>query len=792
MATYGRFDPRNREYVITHPLLPQPWHNYMRNDEYCGLLTHTGGGTSFWKDPSQFRVLRYKFHLRPYDRPGRYVYIRDQDSGRYWSATWAPVQSPLSRTRYRCHVGMGYNRILTRYNGIEAEMLYFVPPDDAVEIWKCTLRNTGRKTRHLRTFSYAEFAVWGVLRDLLNIDNAATCARCSYDKGVIWHETPNDVGATIGTATWIFPVGYFTSNAEPCGYDGSRDHFQGDGRDESNPIVVETGEPTNLCANGLYPLGSLAHDWTLRPGEEQTVIYQLGVGMERPALRQRMRKYRNPGVVQKAFVAMRDGWEQRLATCQADTPDEQFNTVVNTWAPYQLINFTSTGVGVSPVGWGTGSSMGFRDNGQAAMAVVSLDADLARLTIRTLSMVQHDDGTLTKNFRPPQWEGEAWFLDGQAWYPLFVNSYLKETGDLDLLEETFPLVQSKREMPLREKLDFAMEVLWKTRGEHGLCITGHADWNDCLNPREMQSESVFNSLLFCAGCRAMEEIFTELDEPKTSRRWAGRRKRMADAIVEQAWDGEWFRRMFLAESGRVLGSRKSRPWGKIFLEPQVWAALCESLPEDLVRRAMDSAHEQLGTPFGLRIVTPPCPAWEEDTGSYGILNMGFKENGAVYSHCNAWAACAEAVMGRGEKALETFLAFQPIRRNEEAEIREIEPYILGAQVQAEPFIKPGRGRNPWVTGSCTWNYLAATKYILGLKGEYHGLRIDPCIPAGWDSFTARRVFRGGVYEVTVENPHGLCRGIRRIEVDGAMVEGNLAPLAKRVGQTFQIRAVLEE
>jgi len=764
----------------------------MRNDEYTGLVTHTGGGTSFWRDPLRNRLLRYKFHLTPYDRPGRYAYMRDQESGKYWSATWAPVQTPLSRTGFECRVGMGYNRITTRYDGVEAEMVYFVPPDDALEIWRLTLTNCSRRRRTLRTFSYAEWAVWGAMRDLLNIDNAAGCVRYRYDDGVFWHTTPNDVGTTVGTATWVFPVGYFTSDADPIGYDGSRDHFLGACRDESRPIVVETGKPTNLCENGLYPLGSLCHEWKLKPGESRTVTYQLGAGDTAAPLRRRLKKYRDPDVVDTAFVKLADVWEERFSGFQARTPDARFNVITNTWIPYQAVNFTSTGTGVSPVSWGGERTWGFRDNGQSVLSTVAMDAALARETVRTLSHVQHADGAFTKNFAPPQWDGESWFLDGQAWYPIFVGAYLKETGDLALLKETFPFVQGGRKRTLLAKLSIAMDVLWKYRGPNGLPATGHADWNDSLNPQDPMSESVFNAMLFCAGCTSLAEILAEVGKAPEAKKWLNRRMAMARAIDANAWDGAWYKRMFLAGTDRVLGSRSSKKWGKIFLEPQVWSALCGALKPGRAERAMDSARRKLGTEFGLRIVTPPCPAHEIETGSIGIPNMGYKENGSVYSHCNAWAACAEAALGRGDLAFKTFMDFQPISMNDRAEIREIEPYVYCAQVQAAPFYKPGRGRNPWVTGSITWGQLAATQYILGIRPEFQGLRIDPCIPSKWKGFEVTRRFRGGVYHIEVANPEGLCKGVHRLTVNGDEIDGNVTRLPTRPGEEIYVTATLAQ
>jgi len=432
--------------------------------------------------------------------------------------------------------------------------------------------------------------------------------------------------------------------------------------------------------------------------------------------------------------------------------------------------------------------MGFRDNGQATLSTSALDAPLARKTIEILSHVQHRDGTFTKNFAPPIWDGESGFLDGQAWYPIFVNAYLKETGELSLLKETFPFVQGGRKT-LLEKMVIGMDVLWNGRGPHGLPPTGHADWNDALNPADKASESVFNAMLFCAGCSAMEEIYVELGLARDARTWAGRRDRMATAIERHAWDGAWYKRMFLAGTDRVLGSTSER-WGKIFLEPQVWAALCGTLPAGRAKQAMDSARRKLATRFGLKLVTPPCDRYDPAVGNIGILNMGFKENGSVYSHVNAWAACAEAVLGRGDLAFETFMAYQPIMRNDEVEIREIEPYAINAQVQAEPFVQPGRGRNPWITGSVTWTWLAATQYILGIRPEHHGLRIDPCIPTKWKSFEATRKFRGATYHIAVNNPDGLCSGVKRLWVHGRETAGNVVPLPEPDQTEIEVRAQL--
>ncbi len=787
---FGYFDVPNREYVITNPEMPQPWHNYMRNDEHVGLLTHTGGGTSYWKDPVRLRLLRYKFHLTPYDRPGRYVYLRDQETGKYWSATWSPIRTPLTEMTFRCHVGMGYNRVVTQYNGIEAEVLYFVPPDDALEIWRLRLTNKSGRPRMIRSFSYAEWAVWGAQRDVENIDNAAACSRYSYEDGVFWHETPNDIGGSVSGATWIFPAGYFTSNVAPAGYDGSRDHFLGWYRDESCPIVVERGEPTNLAANGLYPLGSLCHEWKLAPGQAAECVYQMGADWKRKPLYGRIRKYRDARTVQRQFEKLHAVWEDRLGTFQCKTPDETFDTVVNTWAPYQVVNFVA-GVGISPVSWGFSEGVGFRDHGQTSMSASVIDARLAREVFEHLCRMQHSSGDITKRCSPPDYGGETEFMDDQAWFAIFINAYLKETGDWSVLKAKFPFVDKPIQKDVLWKMDYALEILWRSRGKHGLPAQGAADWNDAINPLDRGSESVFNAMLFCFAAKSMDEIYTQLKRPKDAKKWAKRRLEVARAAEKHAWDGKWFIRTIMADTGRVLGSRKSKPWGNIFIEPQVWSALCESINPDMARQAMDSAHEMLGGPYGLRIVRPGCPKWEKDTGSIGIPNRGFKENGSYYSHCNAWAVCAEAVLGRGDLAFKTWMDFQPIIRNDQIETREIEPYVLGAQVQSEPFIQPGRGRNPWVTGSATWNWMGATAYILGVRGEYGGLRIDPCIPARWDGFTAVRRFRGATYEITVRNPSHVCKGVKRLIVDGRPVDGCIAPLPKRKGQRIKVEAILE-
>ena len=785
---YGHFDDVRREYVITRPDTPQPWYNYIRNRDYCGLISHTGGGPSYHRDCKHRRFLRYRYNNLPADRPGRYVYLRDEETGDYWSATWAPVEKPLDRQKYECRVGLNYQVIRSEYKGIVTEMTYFVSPDHDVEIWRLQLKNASGRKRTLKTWSYAELNVWGTLRDLLNMDNNPRCTRVNWtDDNVLIHSTWNDLGTSLGGMSWVRVYGYFTPSLPPVGYDTDREMFIGPYRCEANPVVVETGKPNNHCADGGLPVAALCHEWTLEAGEERTLVFQMGVADDPKAFERIIPIYRDEKNVETALRKLKTSWAERLESMQTQTPDADFNTVFNTWTPYQSVMTGFLSRSFSSWKWGGSVGIGFRDTSQDVMGCCHLLPDLARDQLRMLMGIQYQDGTAVHGYVPETGEcSDRDFLDDHLWLVLSACNYVKETGDLGLLEENIRFIDGG-EATGYEHLARSLAGTMNRLGENGLPHTGHADWNDGLNPGDMESESVFVATLFCAACREMIDLAEFLGRKSDAKKYDGYYRTMKERINERAWDGEWYRRV-LVKGGGFIGSAENA-LGSIFVEPQPWAVMSGVAEGERARQTLDSVNRVLGTEYGIRLVWKPFPDYDPNIGAISIILAGTKENGSVFHHTNPWVICAETVLGRGERAMDYFKRISPTTKNRIIDTHQVEPYVFCQWTGLDPFKHVGRGANPWITGTATWVMLALSQYILGIKPDWVGLRIDPCVPKGWKTFKVTRRFRGARYEISVENSNGVEKGVTSVTLDGKDIGGNVVP-AQKEGTTHKVRVTM--
>ena len=536
---YGYFDNENREYVITRPDTPLPWYNYIQNDEYSGLISHTGGGPSFHRDPRHRRLLRYRYNNIPADRPGRYVYLRDEESGDYWSATWAPVEKPVESVKFECRVGLNYQVIRSEYSGIATEITYFVTPKHNVEIWRLKVKNVSGRKRMLKTTSYAELCMWGTMRDVVNMDNNPRCSRLDWDDDTLIHSSWNDLGASLGTMSWVRTYGYFTSSTPPDGYDTDREMFIGPYRSEANPVVVETGKPNNHCENGGLPVAALCHDVILEDGEERIIAYQMSVADSPDDFDETIPIYRDLANVDAALDEVKSGWGGFLENLQVKTLDEDFDTMTNIWNPYQVIVTGLQSRSFCSWKWGHTVGMGFRDTSQDMMGCCHLRPDLARRKLRMLMSILRADGTATHGYSPLTDEGsDTDFLDDHLWLIISTCNYVKETGDLSLLDEKIRFMNGG-EGTGYEHLDRAIEATMARRGANGLPQTGNADWNDGLNPGEPESESVFIAMLFCYAAKELAELADFLGKADAAVRYREYCDEMKKLTNEHAWDGAW-------------------------------------------------------------------------------------------------------------------------------------------------------------------------------------------------------------------------------------------------------------
>jgi cellobiose phosphorylase len=786
---YGYFDAGAREYVITRPDTPRPWFNYLMNGTYVAMISNTGGGVSYDTDPRVYRLLRYRYQNVPYDRPGRYVYVRDRDSGKYWSSTWAPVHMPVSDCRYTCRVGTGYSIIAMEHEGIRSEITYFVPPEGRLEIWDLTVTNVSRKTRRLATFSYAEFAFWGAMRDLMNIDNCPNVSRQRHEDGAILHYSYNDVGSGLHAMHFVQNCGYHVSSERPHGYNGDRDRFLGRYRDERNPAVVETGRSTNYCENGGYPIGSLEHRFTLKPGQSKRLVYRTGISDSDQTWRRDARRYDTLDKVDRAFAALKAGWDERLSRFVVHTPDPEFDALVNGFVQYQSAVTMRLSRSISSHEWGIGRSIGFRDSSQDQMGLTHAFPEVARDMLENILGAVHENGEACHDFNPiTKSFGGAGFYDDHNWPALTVNQYVRETGDLGFLDAMLPYAKSQARGTAYEHLQRCNDLAFRLRGKHGLLQIGAADWNDSLNPGDRRAESLFTSALYGASTLALIELAKRKGDAAYARTLRARYAEIKRRMNGIGWDGAWYKRL-IKRNGEVLGSRRTREYGRIFLEPQPWAVLAGFATGARAARTLDSVEQHLGTPFGHKIMDRPFTRFDmEEIGSAGIFPPGIKENGSVFHHAASWMIAAEAAIGRGDKAMAYFKRLCAAGKSRNAERHEVEPYVMCQFVSQPPFHIVGRGRNAWLTGSAAWMAIGALQGILGCRADFDGLRIAPCIPPGWKRFEVTRVFRGVTYRITVRNPDGVSKGVRQMTVDGKPVRGTQVPHRPGVGEVkVQVR-----
>jgi len=768
---YGYFDEKNREYVITRPDTPRPWVNFLgTDDKYCAMVSHTGGGFSYHIDPKDKRILRYRFNGLPMDRPGRYIYLRDNQSCEFWSATWQPVAKDLSEYAYTCRHGMGYTRIESRYCEIEMETTYFVPCGQDFEIWFETVRNTGARSRQLTLFSYAEFSHWNALKDWYNLQATLNTAYVSYRDGTIYHSSYTDPSDSQTDLKFDRYTAFFTSSVRSNGFDVQREAFIGPWRDESRPLAVEQGSCTNLECNGGNPVAAMQFDLSLAPGEETTLVFALGVAENEGSEKQCVGPFLDFAFAKRELDKVKSFWVDYVGAFQANVPDMELGAMINTWNPYQAKSDADKWVSLTYTGVSKG--VGFRDCLQRGMGVCHSDAKRLREMIRRMASIQYAEGNCRHSYFPlsGQSEGDG-FSDDPAWLVLAVADYLRETGDMGFLRENIPFLNASVES-LYEHLSAACAYMFGHCGKHGLPLIGVADWNDCLN-FSGPAESQMVACHFVLAANELAEIARRTGRDADADRFASWALTMKGSVNACSDDLEWYPRAFDG-SGAPVGCSHTDE-NRIFLNAQTWAVISGIADAERGCRVMDAARDRLLTRYGLLLLDPPYCEYDLATGSIGVVPPGFKENGGIFCHANTWAVIAECVLGRGDRAFEYHQAYAPQTKNEMADVYHAEPYAYAQAMAGKGHPLFGSVNNSWQTGTTPWALIGLTRYVLGIRADYDGLLVNPCIPSQWDRFEVRRRFRNAGYQITVQNPKHLCSGVESITVDGSPISSQLLP-----------------
>jgi len=799
---FGHFDDDRREYVIDRPDTPHPWINYLGTGEFIGIISNTAAGYTFYRDARLRRLTRYRYNNVPTDEDGRFLYLRDDADGSYWSPTWRPARRPLEE--YRCRHGLGYTSIASLHAGIQARITTLVPVGKTMEVWSVEVTNRRHEAAELSLFSAVEFCLWNAFDDATNFQRNLNIGEVRVSNDTIIHctefrERRNHVAS-------------FSCSERLAGFETQRDAFLGPYRGWSRPLAVERGTTSDAIATGGYPIAAQHVRWTLEPGETKRVYFALGYHEldKNAASGQGGRSVPDPEPIEaavsplltsagfdEALRELRAYWDRMLGTLHAATGDDDVDRMINIWNPYQCAVTYTVSRSASRYESGIGRGIGFRDANQDLLGAVHMLPQHARSRILDLASTQLISGGAYHQYQPLTKQGNdaigSGFNDDPLWLIHATCAYLKETGDWAVLDEAAPYGDDAagRET-LYEHLLRAANYTLDRRGPHGLPLIGRADWNDCLNLNSHSSdpdepfqtvpiedgaiaESVLIAGLFCIAARDLADVALRRNDRAAAHRLAEADRAMRDAIRSHGWDGGWFLRAYDA-AGMPVGSSTNGE-GRIFIEPQgICTMAAIGLDDGRARRALDAVGEQLATEHGLLLLQPAYAGYRTNLGEISSYPPGYKENGSVFCHTNPWIVIAECLLGRGDRAWDYALRINPSHREAISEVHECEPYVYAQMIAGRDASDHGKARNSWLTGTASWAYVAMTQWILGVRPTFDGLVVDPCIPADLKTFSVVRSFRDARYEIHVSNPDGVCRGIRSIHVDGTPLTGDRLPM----------------
>jgi cellobiose phosphorylase len=797
---FGHFDDQNREYVITTPKTPYPWINYLGSESFFGLVSHQAGGYCFFRDAKLRRLTRYRYNNVPTDSGGRYFYISEGKD--YWSPSYMPVKRELES--FECRHGLGYSKITGKRNGLKAELLFFVPLGHTAEVHQVTLTNESAAKKSFKLFSFAEWCLWNAQDDSTNFQRNFSTGEVEIDGSTLYHKTEYRERRDH--------YALYHVNAPIAGFDTDRESFLGLYNGFGEPDVVAAGESKNSVASGWSPVASHCLAVELAPGETKTFVFVLGY-VEVPS----DKKWEKPGVINKqpakalieafsrpeqvaaALNKLREHWNGLLGLYAVSSQDEKLNRMVNIWNPYQCMVTFNMSRSASFFESGIGRGMGFRDSNQDLLGFVHLVPERARERIIDIASTQFADGSAYHQYQPLTKRGNndigSGFNDDPLWLILGVAGYIKETGDWAILDEQVPFDNDENnKASLLEHCKRSFDHVLNNLGPHGLPLIGRADWNDCLNlncfsatPDESYqttgnrvgrtAESVFIAGMFVhigPEYAALCEKRGQLDEAKRARTEI---QKMEATVLRDGWDGEWFLRAY-DFFGKKVGSKECPPGdAQILIEPQGFCVMAGiGVKTGEAKKALDSVKERLDTRYGIVLNNPPYAEYHIELGEISSYPPGYKENAGIFCHNNPWIMIAETVIGRGDRAFDYYKKIAPSYLEDISEVHRTEPYVYSQMIAGKDAVRHGEAKNSWLTGTAAWNFVAISQYLLGVRPEFEGLFVRPCIGSEIPEFTVTRKCRGATYNIKVRNTRG--NGDVKLTVNGQPIHGNLVPYAK--------------
>jgi cellobiose phosphorylase len=795
---YGYFDDEKREYVITSPQTPYPWINYLGNKDFFSIISNTSGGYSFYKDARLRRITRYRYNNLPPDTGGKYFYIND--NGDIWSPGWKPVMNPLDH--YESRHGLGYTKITGERNNLSAELLSFVPLNLNCEVQLMTLLNKSDKAKSFSLFSFVEWCLWNALDDMTNFQRNFSTGEVEIDGSAIYHKTEYRERRNHFAFYW--------TSEKITAYETDRDTFTGLYNNPGNPVGVSKNQLQNSEAHGWSPVAVHHLSIKLKPGEQKQIVFILGYiennpndKWETPGIinkqksKEMIRKIGTPDAVLKAYTDLKHWWGNLLSNYTLESHDKKLDRMVNIWNQYQCVITYHMSRSASLFESGIGRGIGFRDSNQDLVGYIHMMPDEARQRIIDLASTQLPDGGAYHQYQPLTKKGNADiggnFNDDPLWLIFGTVNYIKETGDLGILDQSVPFDNNPGDTAtLFEHLNRSFNHVVNNLGEHGLPLIGRADWNDCLNlncfstnPDESfqttenkeggRAESVMIAGMFVLYGKEYAALCRLIGKHREADVAENHIRKMIKATETYGWDGEWFVRAY-DHFGRKIGSKENKE-GKIFIESQGFCVMAGIGREDgRARNALDSVKKYLDCKYGIVLNNPAFSEYLVHMGEITSYPPGYKENAGIFCHNNPWIMIAETILGDGNQAFEYYRKICPSYLEDISDLHKTEPYVYSQMIAGKDAYKPGEAKNSWLTGTAAWNFYAISQFILGVRPDYNGLIIDPCIPSEWDNLKLTRRFRNKTFHILILNPLKISQGVRNLTLNGQKIEGNMIPL----------------
>lgn len=766
VSRFGYFTDDGTEYVVTNPHTPRPWVNVISNGDYSIIASHTGSGYSWRGNAGQNRITRsYQDLIK--DNWGKYLYIRDLDSGRFWSAAWKPVMATYQE--YVVVHGIGYTIYRHRVEDLVSEMKIFVVVDAPVEIVEFTVSNVSGRRRRIDVTSYFEWVLGNFPdehREFHKLFISPEFRDNAFYVRKFLGQFPDERGRWNNT-DWDH-VAFHAVSKPVKSFTADKQSFVGLYGSEADPLAMRSERLDNRCDRFGDACASLQVELTLEPGDSETVVFTIGaarVGAE--SAEELVARYTSVEAARREFERVRFFWRSMLENELVETPDQALNLMTNYWLKYQAISgrlWAKSGYYQVSAGYG------FRDQLQDCQVFFHCAPELARRQILLHAEHQFNEGDVLHWWFSIRGGGPRTNCsDDLLWLPYITQEYVKETNDFSILDEVVPFLDGG-EARLYEHCKRAIERAFKRFSPRGLPLIGDHDWNDGLNAvgTELKGESVWLAHFLHHLLGEFLPIVERCGDVTFARKCRDVMTELRDSVNKYAWDGEWFIRA-TKDSGEPIGS-KSCDEGKIYLNAQTWAVIGDITTDERKRTAMASVKRLLLKDFGALLLHPAYTKPKSDIGYITRYAPGLRENGGVYTHAATWAVWAFALLRDADAAYRAYRGICPPNRSGDIERYWAEPYVTCGNSDGPQSPYYGRGGWTWYTGSAAWLQKVATHWLLGIRPTYGTLVIDPLIPADWDGFVYRRKFGKTVYEVVVKNPDHVSFGVKEMRFDGELVD----------------------